>query len=212
MECCVTAEIVAAVSSFVNQADIVFEGLYCAIDIGAATTDVCTFRVNRDELLRHKYSFLRSSVKEFGAEIYKTKENKLQLKKDFRAQLADVIWNTKQTRDPYAKEWKTSLPMILCGGGAYIKEYKDIIDLYISDLKTMLKNEGFSGKLPIILPHTTYISSDEIDPNRLIVAHGLCAEMRTIFEEDNCRIEQEIEDIKPIINRLEREEITKDMC
>lgn len=212
IEYSVIPEIVAAVSSFVTQEDSAAQGLYCAIDIGAGTTDVCTFRIHRNEFT-DIYSFFKSSVLELGADRYNEASDKKEIEKKFLAQLGSVIWNTKQNRDPNADEWESYLPIIICGGGSYIKSYNDVIHKYEREfLRKQLSHNGFIGYRDILLPDTQYIYlSDSIDPKRLLVAQGLC--FSTDFYDDMKKYyaETEIEDI-PRKQKKEFEEITKDVC
>lgn len=212
IEYSVIPEIVAAVSSFVTQEDSAAQGLYCAIDIGAGTTDVCTFRIHRNEFT-DIYSFFKSSVLELGADRYNEASDKKEIEKKFLAQLGSVIWNTRQNRDPNADEWESYLPIIICGGGSYIKSYNDVIHKYEREfLRKQLSRNGFIGYRDILLPDTQYIyTSDSIDPKRLLVAQGLC--FSTDFYDDMKKYyaETEIEDI-PRKQKKEFEEITKDVC
>lgn len=212
IEYSVIPEIVAAVSSFVTQEDSAAQGLYCAIDIGAGTTDICTFRIHRDEAV-DIYSFFKSSVLELGADRYYEALNKVEIEKNFFGQLGSVIWRTQRYRDPNADEWESYLPLIICGGGSYIKAYKDVIHNYERDiLIKQLSHRGFKGYRSIVLPDTQYIhTSESIDPKRLLVAQGLC--FSTDFYDDIKKYyaETEIEDI-PRKQKKEFEEITKDVC
>lgn len=211
IEYSVIPEIVAAVSSFVTQEDTAARGLYCAIDIGAGTTDVCTFRIHRNEAV-DIYSFFKSSVLELGADRYNEAKDKKMIEDNFLRQLGSVIWRTKTDRDPNANEWKSYLPLIVCGGGSYIKIYKDIINNYERDiLIKQLGYKGFKGYRNISLPDTQYNTPLSIDPKRLLVARGLC--FSTDFYDDMKKYyaETEIEDI-PRKQKKEFEEITKDVC
>lgn len=195
IEYSVIPEIVAAVSSFVTQEDTAARGLYCAIDIGAGTTDVCTFRIHRNETI-DIYSFFKSSVLELGADRYNEAKDKKMIEDNFLRQLGSVIWRTKTDRDPNANEWKSYLPLIVCGGGSYIKIYKDIINNYERDiLIKQLGYKGFKGYRNILLPDTQYNTPLSIDPKRLLVARGLC--FSTDFYDDMKKYyaETEIEDI-----------------
>lgn len=212
IEYSVVPEIVAAVSSFVTQEETAAQGLYCAIDIGAGTTDVCTFRIHRDESA-DIYSFFKSSVLELGADRYNEAKDKKKIKSDFWKQIGGVIWETKMCRDTDAKEWKSYLPLIVCGGGSYIKAYRDVINEYERDiLIKQLSYKGFKGYRNVLLPDTQYISvSDKIDPKRLLVAQGLCFSVDFYDDIKKYYAETEIEDIPPK-PRKEYEEITKELC
>jgi hypothetical protein len=212
IEYMITPEIVAAVSSFVMLADTAAEGLYAAVDIGAGTTDVCTFRIHRkreDDSETDLYSFFKSSVKEFGVEQYNVAINKQKFLGEFRTQIGRVIWQTYRTKDPHAQEWKNYLPLILCGGGSYIPEYKHQLKDF--EMKTLQKQVQCKGYRYISLPETHYICSKSIDPKRLIVAQGLC--VTAIFYDDVKKYyrETEIEDIDPL-KKVEHTFISKDMC
>lgn len=212
IEYSVIPEIVATVCSFVTQEDTAAQGLYCAIDIGAGTTDVCSFRIHRNEGV-DRYSFFKSSVLELGAEKFNEAIDKDNFMKAFSSQLGGVIWRTRQNRDPNAREWGTYLPVILCGGGSYIKEYQNTIKSYEQNiLLKQLNYRGFQGYRHISLPDTKYIyTSAQIDPKRLLVAQGLC--FSTDFYDDIKKYykETEIEDISPQ-RAKEIEYVTKEMC
>lgn len=212
IEYSVIPEIVAAVSSFVTQEDTAAQGLYCAIDIGAGTTDVCTFRIHRDAS-SDIYAFFKSSVLELGADRYNEAKNKKEIKSKFMEQLGRVIWRTKINRDPNAEEWKSYLPIIVCGGGSYIKAYKDVIQEYERDiLIKQLGYRGFKGYRNILLPDTQYTYvSDEIDPKRLLVAQGLCFSADFYDDIKKYYAETEIEDISQK-KKKEYDEISKDVC
>lgn len=212
IEYSVIPEIVAAVSPFVTQEDTAAQGLYCAIDIGAGTTDVCTFRIHRDAS-SDIYAFFKSSVLELGADRYNEAKNKKEIKLKFMKQLGGVIWITKINRDPNAEEWESYLPLIVSGGGSYIKAYKDVIHEYERDiLIKQLSYRGFKGYRNVLLPDTQYIYvSDEIDPTRLLVAQGLCFSADFYDDVKKYYAETEIEDIPPK-KRKEYVEISKDVC
>ena len=213
IECSIIPEIVATVSSFVTQEEGAAQALYCAIDIGAGTTDVCTFRIFEDNSM-DKYAFYMSSVNELGVDRYNEREDKEKFLNLFYKQLGRIIWSTKENRDPYAEEWADYLPLIICGGGSYLKAYRDVIQDYIQDplIKQLGRSRGFKGSREVPLPDIQYISADKVDPKRLFVAQGLS--LSTDFYEimkEKYISETKLENI--VRKKKESpEEITKELC
>ncbi len=209
-------EIVATIQSYLKQNGTTPEGLYCAIDIGASTLDICTFKIQHDD--QDKYSFFYSKVEEFGAykyrenmfsylykisELFNSKysllknnplvsenlddyiltdeikmhqESALKIFFDKCSQLIrTVIHQTKLRRDPFAKEWTSSFPIILCGGGSYLKRYNEMLDKI--NFEYFQNTQFFGEQKPqmtyVKLSSEPYISNIKVDPKRMLVAQGL---------------------------------------
>ena len=138
-------------------------------------------------------------------------ENKQEITSEFCKQLGFVIWGTKNGGDTLAQEWSSNLQLIVCGGGSYIKAYKDVMNEYERDiLIKQLCYKGFKGYKDVVLPDSQYTHvSDEIDPKRLLVAQGLCFSTDFYDEIKKYYAETEIEDI-PRMGKKENEEISPD--
>lgn len=237
-------EIVATIQSYLKQNGTTPEGLYCAIDIGASTLDICTFKIQHDDD-QDKYSFFYSKVEEFGAykyrenmfsylykisELFNSKysllknnplvsenlddyiltdeikmhqESALKIFFDKCSQLIrTVIHQTKLRRDPFAKEWTSSFPIILCGGGSYLKRYNEMLDKI--NFEYFQNTQFFGEQKPqmtyVKLSSEPYISNIKVDPKRMLVAQGLSY---PFIDFDNIKIyykETEIVDIVKQVN------------
>ena len=215
----VIPEIIATIKSFIEQDDANNDGLYCAVDIGATTLDACTFRIFDSDVGEDKYQFYKARIAYLGAERYKESKNKPEFLKQCYKQFAEVIWGTYQFKAPNEKEWRDGLPVILCGGGSYIPEYKQLLKDYDEEHLTRVArdrfgNEDYNGIRYVILPDNHYICESNVDKKRLLVAQGLSYPY--IDFDDIKRIYQacETEDVPVITSDVfsEHEYITKEMC
>lgn len=215
----VIPEIIATIKSFVEQDGANNDGLYCAVDIGATTLDACTFRIFDSNSGEDKYAFYSARIKPYGAARYEETENKEEFLKDCDKQFSEVIWKTYQFKAPNEKEWRDGLPVILCGGGSYIPEYKQLLKDYDEEYLTRLArdrfgNEDYRGIRYVNLPDNHYVCESTVDKKRLLVAQGLSYPY--IDFDDIKRIYQacETEDV-PIItvnDFSEHKYISKEMC
>ena len=215
----VIPEIIATIKSFVAQDGANNDGLYCAIDVGATTLDACTFRIFGSDTGEDKYAFYSARIKPYGAARYEESQDKNEFLRNCDKQFSEVIWGTYLRKAPHEKEWCDGLPVILCGGGSYIPEYKKLLTDYDEEhLKRLARdrfgNEEYKGIRYVRLPDNHYVSEQSVDQKRLLVAQGLSYPY--IDFDDIKRIYQtcETEDV-PIIttdNFRGNEYITKDMC
>jgi len=84
-----------------------------------------------------------------------------------------VAVKTYAIRDPNAEEWKTGLPLFICGGGSYLILFKKEL---VRRAEHRLKNYKWSGFRPLELPKPEELKADALDPrqyHRLAVAYGL---------------------------------------
>lgn len=154
------------------------DGLYAMIDIGAATLDICTFRLNKNELGDDRYSILTAEVRPFGveAEVWFAREGKAS--DEFQYQCAwqrnRVIWSTARTRDSKARCWATSetLPVFVCGGGAANALHRRVVDNLGPWLKQFVSNSG-ANILVVEKPRQLEMHGDAHAFGRLAVAWGL---------------------------------------
>ena len=109
-------------------------------------------------------------------EIQKDQNKSLQsFFKECNKLIRSVIHQTKTRRDPYASEWSKTFPIILCGGGSYLKRYQELLETINSDY--FQNPQVFGSNLIKIsyvkLTSETYICSTPVDPKRMLVAQGL---------------------------------------
>jgi len=121
-----------------------------------------------------------------------------------------VLVKTYAKRDPNAVEWKTGVPLFICGGGSYLSLFKEEL---IKSAENRLKNYNWKGFRPLELPKPNELKADGLDPrqyHRLAVAYGLSF----LFEEIGHIIPpSDLEDLPKEEKRRELEEkyISKDM-
>ncbi len=212
-------EIIATVKSFVEQDGANNDGLYCAIDIGATTLDMCTFRIFDSAVGEDKYAFFRASIEPYGAIRYENAQNKQEFLEGCGTQFRKVIWETYRDKTPNEKEWHDGLPVILCGGGSYVPEYKQLLkDFDEENLKGIaiqrFGNSEYKGIRFVKLPDNHYVCERSVDQKRLLVAQGLSYPY--IDFDDIKRIYKTCETTDvPIImtdNYMGHSYVTKDMC
>ena len=205
----VVPEIVATLQSLVARENKV-EGLYCAIDVGATTLDMCTFRMFNDET-GPDYSFYVTRVDLYGNNRYKESNNKEEfLNNCYSSMICPVIWTTYKKHAGREPEWKTGLPIVLCGGGSKNIEYKKLIYRYDHDILSRLGEAGYKGVKYVQLPDDKYICEcKNIDPMRLAVAQGLSYSSgeldRNLLKWDETERPYEDPDQRPLIKRIEEE-------
>lgn len=126
--------------------------------------------------------------------------------------IGEVIRATKNSRDPYSSVWHTELPVFICGGGARLSGYNDMIrDLGSRLNATLTCFRGFTFKelpMPRQLHPSTITNQDYC---RLAVAYGLSF---TVDEIGEVIPESKIDDVltKPKTRDLDALFVSKDMC
>lgn len=170
----VVPEVAAAVAGFARSQNR-RNGLYVLADIGAATLDACCFRLSEPVEGLDRYAMLIADVQPLGvaatAAMHDKGTSDAEIEKAVQRVLRTVIWQTKRSRDPRAPEWKSSLPLFLCGGGAANDLHRRSMEALTPWLRQHTEAEG----VPInALEAPESLSSEkDTEPGRLVVAWGL---------------------------------------
>ena len=164
-------------------------GAYVMVDIGASTLDICIFNINPNAY-RSKTSLFTASVKLLGAETINwikevnTKFDKSfsqnDLKKEIQKAFNDALIFTKKERAATLKEWKSSFPIILSGGG----KYSNLHASTIKNTKEWWKNYVSCNLIfpEIVMPENVKINCSKKEYHRLSVAYGLSFENQHLLE------------------------------
>ena len=159
------------------------------VDIGASTLDICIFNINPNAY-RSKTSLFTASVKLLGAETINwikevnTKFDKSfsqnDLKKEIQKAFNDALIFTKKERAATLKEWKSSFPIILSGGG----KYSNLHESTIKNTKEWWKNYVSCNLIfpEIVMPENVKINCSKKEYHRLSVAYGLSFENQHLLE------------------------------
>lgn len=81
-----------------------------------------------------------------------------------------VLRETKEKRNPLAPEWNSVFPVFLCGGGALLESYKQLIKDVTNKLAPANYDLHFSNRE---IPIPNEICSGSSNLNRIAVAYGL---------------------------------------
>lgn len=174
-------------------------GLYLMVDVGAMTLDACTFRLNEDSGLNHRYSFMAAQVRPLGVESYRWFRDQGKTTDEFIGQcnltLRSVVMHTGKTRDPGDDSWEegNELPVFLTGGGARNNLHRDVVKNLGPWLSSNARNRGIR-LLDLPAPRTLDCPEPISDFGRLAVAWGLSYPPDQIGGIDPM---SEIEDISP---------------
>ncbi|NQU63128.1 MAG: hypothetical protein HQ517_02430 [SAR324 cluster bacterium] len=94
---------------------------------------------------------------------------------DFQTSCANEIWPvvhlTHHIKNPSAREWKTGVPVLLCGGGSKIRLYKDAVS-DVTD-KLQFTNNGFRFIEMQKPSNLEILDIPDFDYHRVAVAYGL---------------------------------------
>lgn len=154
------------------------DGLYAMIDIGAATLDICTFRLNRNEVGDNRYNIFTAEVRPFGveAEGWFVAEGKTPDQFQFQCewQRNRVVWSTIRSKDSKASCWEESetLPVFVCGGGAANALHRRVIENLGPWLRRTVSNAG-ANILNVEKPRQLEVRGESATFGRLAVAWGL---------------------------------------
>ena len=204
------SELYAESLSFLQDNN-VLEGLYALIDIGGATVDMAVVYkapknnkykyaiVAKDiqplgiEILIYKiaknidsYSSIRKLLQTNGFKDTDMEYNKNEQKKLVRrmeeafARLAGEVRNKRIAREALINQ-KGKLRVILCGGGARYKWYKDCISSTWDRILNTLENVGFRLEFMSVENLKRY---DKILDHRLIISSGLAQAIENIPDLD----------------------------
>lgn len=153
-------------------------GLYLMVDVGAMTLDVCSFGLNKQQTGTDQYPLLMVDVRPLGVDAFHWFLEKDRTKAEFERQcrhcLWNVVWETKQKRDPNANCWQpgNELPVFLTGGGSRNKLHRSIIKDLNVWMKKHTRNSG-SRLLELPVPATVDLPEPLSDLRRMAVAFGL---------------------------------------
>lgn len=90
-------------------------------------------------------------------------------KQIIQCQIFPLLKRTKEEMAPKQAEWKSGIPLMLCGGGSRVEFYREVIDVLVTP------KQGYPlRKIPLYLPdrlEAPGLSEEDLD--RLSVAHGL---------------------------------------
>lgn len=170
----VVPEVAAAVAGFARSQNR-RNGLYVLADVGASTLDACCFRLSEPVEGIDHYTMLVADVQPLGvaatAAMLKRGRSEAEIETAVERVMRAVIWQTKRSRDPRAPEWRTTLPLFLCGGGAANNLHRHAMEALTPWLKQHTEAEG----VPInALEEPDSLSSNkDTEPGRLVVAWGL---------------------------------------
>jgi hypothetical protein len=170
----IVPEVAAAVAGFARSQNR-RNGLYVLTDVGAATLDVCCFRLSEPVAGLDRYSMFLADVQPLGvaaaAALRKKGLTDTEIETAVERVLKSVIWQTKRYRDPGAAEWASSLPMFLCGGGAENELHRRAMKALTPWLRQHTEAEG----VPIntLDEPDSLTSNKDAEPGRLVVAWGL---------------------------------------
>lgn len=174
-------------------------GLYLLIDVGAMTLDTCMFRLNRSAQEADVYAFMAAQVRPLGVDSLHWFLGEGKSEPDFIQQcnrtLMDVIWTTKQRRDPAAEVWRpgNDVPVFFAGGGSANSLHQNVVTSLGASLTKLTGNDGFR-LLELPIPGSIELPEPLRDFGRMAVAWGLSYPPMDIGEIQPMR---EIADIPP---------------
>ena len=129
----IVPEVAAGATGFAKS-DESTTGLYLMVDVGAATLDVCMFRLHKNLTEPDRYLLLETQVQALGVEAYHCFRQAGRTDRGFAAQcdrcLREVIWKTRINRDPKNVCWKPGgdLPAFVIGGGAGYPMHRAVVE------------------------------------------------------------------------------------
>ena len=174
----IVPEVAAGATGFAKS-DKGTTGLYLMVDVGAATLDVCVFRLHQNSDEPDRYLLLETHVQALGVEAYHCFRKDGRTDSDFAAQcdrcLREVIWKTKVNRDPKNVCWKPGgeLPVFVIGGGSGNRLHRAVVESLDPWLRQYASSQGIR-LVPIRKPECEL--SERIDDDsfgRMAVAWGL---------------------------------------
>ena len=128
----IVAETVAEAAGFAKS-NLAAPDLYLLVDVGATTLDVCTFRLHNWRPGEDQYGLLSGIVRPLGVEAMHWFQKEGRHKQGFMEQcdrcLKEVVWTTKQEKDPNAQSWRpgNELSVFLVGGGARNSLHRSVV-------------------------------------------------------------------------------------
>ena len=143
----IVPEVAAGATGFAKS-DESTTGLYLMVDVGAATLDVCMFRLHKNLSEPDRYLLLETQVQALGVEAYQWFLQEGRTDCGFAAQcdrcLREVIWKTKINRDPKNVCWKPGgdLPVFVIGGGARHPMHRAVVESLAPWLQQHLGSQG----------------------------------------------------------------------
>ena len=179
-------EVAAQSVGFIQSAMLDF-GAYTVVDIGASTLDICFFNYINNEGIE-KQSIFTANVDLLGAESlnwikivnkkFKKQFKNIDLQHSIQKSFHETLLSSKRVeRAGRLKEWDTTLPIILCGGGKESKLHQtalnNVKDNWNHKNSNMITNLKF---IKTTTPETLKIQCDINDYHRLSVAWGLSIE------------------------------------
>ena len=174
----ITPEVAAGATGFAKS-DESTTGLYLMADVGAATLDVCMFRLHKNVTESDRYLLLETHVQALRVEAYHCFRKEGRTDGSFAAQcdrcLREVIWKAKLNRDPKNVCWRPGgdLPVFLLGGGAGHRLHRAVVE----SLDPWLKQHAGSQGIRLVSSPTPECDLPErIDDewfDRMAVAWGL---------------------------------------
>jgi len=171
-------EVAAGATGFAKS-DESTTGLYLMADVGAATLDVCMFRLHKNLTEPDRYLLLETHVQALGVEAYHSFRKEGRTDRGFAEQcdrcLREVIWKAKLNRDPKNFCWRPGgdLPVFLLGGGAGHRLHRAVVE----SLDPWLKQHAGSQGIRLVSSPTPECDLPEpVDDDwfdRMAVAWGL---------------------------------------
>ena len=174
----IVAEVAAGAKGFAKS-DEGTTGLYLMVDVGAATLDVCMFRLHKNLNDPDRYLLLESHVQALGVEAYHCFLKEGRTDGGFAEQcdrcLREVIWKTKVNRDRQNVCWKAGgeLPVFVIGGGAKHRLHRAVVESLEPWLKQHAGSQGIRPVPPEIPKCDLPERIDDDDFGRMAVAWGL---------------------------------------
>ncbi len=91
-----------------------------------------------------------------------------------RSLIHRTLKSLRQDRDPRSEKWQIGLPIFLCGGGKYLRIYRQVLDDINEFWKTSMNTQGLDIRnLPRPNDKLVAESLDEQNFDRFAVAYGL---------------------------------------
>ena len=174
-------------------------GLYLLVDVGAMTLDACMFRLNRSAQENDVYAFMAAQVRPLGVDSLHWFLSEGKTESEFIQQcdqtLMNVVWTTKQRRDPAAEVWKpgNDVPVFLAGGGSANPLHQNVVTSLGLSLTRLTGNDGVR-LLEMPIPDSIELPEPLRNFGRMAVAWGLSYPPTDIGE---IRPMRDIEDIPP---------------
>ena len=153
-------------------------GLYLLVDVGAMTLDACMFRLNRRAQEDDVYAFMAAEVRPLGVDSLHWFLGEGKTEPDFIEQcdrtLMNVVWTTRQRRDPAAEVWKpgNDVPVFLAGGGSANPLHQNVVTSLGISLTRLTGNDGVR-LLELPIPESIELPEPLRDFGRMAVAWGL---------------------------------------